>query len=281
MDPTSRLLQTLKEVGTSRGWDASLIDRLHQTFGFDVQPPKLDPVLQIAPESKQFFPALAIDQSIRLKRIETEFTNECEERERDLLGKRKFYDMESLSDGFDQAGPPKKAHQSRGAHVKARPEMHANARSGQRHWGSLVQILRQEWEEKRVGIAFPHFQDQIQMCMRSHIKSQHECLLRMLRIAALEDAIRPLPFIQNEKESFLGWTGFQINPVKSENFQKRITNMFERSTKQNTINNAFRRAGLVPDQCWSHAWCGLATFQYQPDKRAVYHRSNQDSNAAG
>eukprot|EP00961_Rhodomonas_salina_P219696 2969355-Rhodomonas_salina.1 len=100
--------------------------------------------------------------------------------------------------------------------------MHATARSGQRHWGSLVQILRQEWEDKRVGEAFPHFQDQIRMCTRSHIKSQHECLLRMLQIAALDGIIIPLRFIENEKESFLGWTGFQINPHKSTDFQTKI-----------------------------------------------------------
>mmetsp|Transcript_2338 Transcript_2338/g.5443 ORF Transcript_2338/g.5443 Transcript_2338/m.5443 type:complete len:332 (-) Transcript_2338:577-1572(-) len=205
---------------------------------------------------------------------------ELERKNSELSLKRKNSDdMESSSDENGDGPPKKKQHQSRGAHVKERPEMHATARSGQRHWGSLVQILRQEWEDKRVGEAFPHFQDQIRMCTRSHIKSQHECLLRMLQIAALDGIIIPLRFIENEKESFLGWTGFQINPHKSTDFQTKIASMFETSTKQNTINNAFRRAGLVPDQCWGRAWRGLATFQYKPDKRAVYNRSTQDINA--
>mmetsp|Transcript_43751 Transcript_43751/g.102961 ORF Transcript_43751/g.102961 Transcript_43751/m.102961 type:complete len:475 (-) Transcript_43751:320-1744(-) len=175
--------------------------------------------------------------------------------------------------GSARVSPTKK---SRGSHVKERPEMHATARSGQRHWAVKCQDLRAEWTNKRIDAAFPLFEDQVRMCARSHIKSQHECLLRMLQITAIEGLISPAQFASDEAQSFLGWTGFTVIPERSEEFRARVEGLFEAkdSIKNNTVNNAFRRAGLVPE-CWTSAWRGHAAFHYRPQKRAVYtHRSS-------
>eukprot|EP00286_Rhodomonas_abbreviata_P019603 CAMPEP_0181306076 /NCGR_PEP_ID=MMETSP1101-20121128/10093_1 /TAXON_ID=46948 /ORGANISM="Rhodomonas abbreviata, Strain Caron Lab Isolate" /LENGTH=427 /DNA_ID=CAMNT_0023412081 /DNA_START=129 /DNA_END=1412 /DNA_ORIENTATION=- len=160
--------------------------------------------------------------------------------------------------------------QPRGAHVKNRPEMQMTAREGQKHWGTVVQNMRREWQEKRVWEHDEAFREQIQMCTRTHIKSQHECLLRQLQLAVVDGIITAHDFSASEDNSFLGWNGFQIVQGKTDEFRARIEGMFASVPKENTLNNAFRRAGLVPKQCWSEAWGGLAAFFYDGEKRATY-----------
>ncbi len=157
--------------------------------------------------------------------------------------------------------------------MKNRPEMQIKAREGQKHWGAMVQQLRKEWQERKIWEHNAHFREQISMCTRSHIKSQHECLLRQLQIALVDNMITLTPdanFSASEDNSFLGWTGFQIVPGQHEIFRTKIENLFASPPKENTLNNSVRRAGLVPKQCWSEAWSGTAPFKYDGGKRAVY-----------
>mmetsp|Transcript_5375 Transcript_5375/g.12991 ORF Transcript_5375/g.12991 Transcript_5375/m.12991 type:complete len:436 (+) Transcript_5375:29-1336(+) len=158
---------------------------------------------------------------------------------------------------------------TRGAHVKDRPEMQEKAREGQKNWGTKVVQLRKEWQERKM-FENPHFKEQIAMCSRSHIKSQHECVLRQLQLSSADGEIKASDFSSSEDDSFLGWTGFQIVQGKHKNFRDKIEALFAAVPKENTLNNTFRRAGLVPKQCWSEAWSGIAPFQYDGGKRAIY-----------
>eukprot|EP00288_Rhodomonas_lens_P012845 CAMPEP_0177703620 /NCGR_PEP_ID=MMETSP0484_2-20121128/7769_1 /TAXON_ID=354590 /ORGANISM="Rhodomonas lens, Strain RHODO" /LENGTH=349 /DNA_ID=CAMNT_0019214987 /DNA_START=263 /DNA_END=1312 /DNA_ORIENTATION=+ len=160
--------------------------------------------------------------------------------------------------------------QPRGAHVKNRPEMQETAREGQKHWGNMVQDLRKEWQDKKTWEYCESFREQIQMCSRTHIKSQHECLLRQLQMALVDKIITASDFSASEDDSFLGWVGFQIVAEHKDEFRARIEGMFATVPKENTLNNAFRRAGLVPKQCWNEAWKGKAAFFYDGTKRATY-----------
>eukprot|EP00961_Rhodomonas_salina_P202105 2726004-Rhodomonas_salina.1 len=107
------------------------------------------------------------------------------------------------------------------------------------------------------------------MCSRTHIKSQHECLLRQLQMALVDKIITASDFSASEDDSFLGWVGFQIVAEHKDEFRARIEGMFATVPKENTLNNAFRRAGLVPKQCWNEAWKGKAAFFYDGTKRAT------------
>lgn len=158
---------------------------------------------------------------------------------------------------------------SRGAHVRERPEMQRNARDGQKHWGTQVKEMRQLWADKDMS-KHTHFEQQINMCTRLHIKSQHECLLRQLQMAAVEKIIIPSKFLDDEKESFLGWTGFEVAEDHGAEFRKRIEALFASTPSDKTLNNTFRRAGLVPDHSWAEAWNGIGGFVYDREKRAQY-----------
>eukprot|EP00960_Hanusia_phi_P064990 765974-Hanusia_phi.AAC.4 len=52
--------------------------------------------------------------------------------------------------------------------------------------------------------------EQVDLCTRLQIKSQHECILRELQFSATDGLIRALPFSDSQADSFLGWTGFQV-----------------------------------------------------------------------
>jgi len=160
----------------------------------------------------------------------------------------------------------------RGAHVKERPHMQQSARDGQRHWGNKVVELRREWDAKRMWEQNEHFQEQVRACSRLHIKSQHECLLRQLQMALVEGLIQ-LPEGGGfsgcqEDASFLGWTGFEVVGRQGAAFRRRIVDMFAREPNDKTLNNALRRAGLVPRGGWEEAWNGTAAFVFDPRTRA-------------
>mmetsp|Transcript_3257 Transcript_3257/g.6637 ORF Transcript_3257/g.6637 Transcript_3257/m.6637 type:complete len:383 (-) Transcript_3257:178-1326(-) len=161
------------------------------------------------------------------------------------------------------------ANSNRGAHVRDRPEMQQNARDGQKHWGTQVRNMRKQWQEKEM---FKHesFSKQVDMCARMHIKSQHECLLRQLQMAAVEGIIKPAAFAEDERESFLGWTGFSVVHNSGAEFRKRIEDLFASTPSDKTLNNTFRRAGLVPEHSWAEAWSGIGGFVYDRVKRQQY-----------
>ncbi len=106
------------------------------------------------------------------------------------------------------------------------------------------------------------FRAQLDMLSHRHIKSQHECLLRALHIAATHKWIRPHTFSKKDSGTFLGWTGFDVIPARSKEFRALIESMFPAPLLENTLNNAFRRAGLVPDK-WKDAWKGKCSFGYK------------------
>lgn len=159
-----------------------------------------------------------------------------------------------------------------------RQDMQKWARKGQEHWGKQVRQMRQDWQVKKMGEKDPHFADQIAMCTRAHIKSQHECLLRELQAAKVDNLIHSCKFSDTEADSFLGWRSFRITHSRHAEFRKRIESLFATVPLENTLNNVFRRAGLIPDHCpdegrtrsWEEAWRGLSSFVYVCEKRATY-----------
>jgi len=156
----------------------------------------------------------------------------------------------------------KYSHNNRGAHVKGRPEMQETARRGQEHWAREVQELRERWREERCWEADSAFQGQLELLARRHIKSQHECLLRCLHIAAARGMVKPAPYNNGEGKSFLGWTGFSVMPNRAQEFREMVEAMFPTPLLENTLHNTFRRAGLVPGS-WGEAWLGLSPFMYK------------------
>mmetsp|Transcript_13226 Transcript_13226/g.20829 ORF Transcript_13226/g.20829 Transcript_13226/m.20829 type:complete len:166 (-) Transcript_13226:236-733(-) len=142
----------------------------------------------------------------------------------------------------------------RGEHVKGRTEMQETAREGQKHWASKVVELRDEWELKKVGRLNKQYVWQLRMCERLRVKPQRECVLLALQIATVDGQIVPFPF--NDSKHSLGWSGFQVKKEHSEEFRKRITAMFKSDCKSTTINNTFRRSGLVAEGNWERAWRG-------------------------
>mmetsp|Transcript_13631 Transcript_13631/g.21282 ORF Transcript_13631/g.21282 Transcript_13631/m.21282 type:complete len:414 (-) Transcript_13631:153-1394(-) len=172
----------------------------------------------------------------------------------------------------------KKVSATRGAHVKERPEMHERARAGQEHWGKIVQDVRTEWQRSRMWEKDPNYSQQISMCTRRHIKSQHECFLRVFQISKIENVIHECEFSQDEDNSFCGWVSFKVNKNTGRAFRERIANMFPGQSLGNTLNNAFRRAGIIPEanadetkpRSWEDAWNGVCAFKFHGDKRANY-----------
>lgn len=192
--------------------------------------------------------------------------------------KRKFEATEEamvLDYCADQMKRPRKPEggSMRGAHVRERPHMQQTARDGQRHWGEKVVELRSRWTELRMWEQHEEFHNQIKMCTRLHIKSQHECLLRQLQLALVEGLIvvpAELTFSADESQSFLGWTGFAIVPERGAEFRRRIEDMFAHPPQDKTLNNTLRRAGLVPQRGWGEAWSGCGAFVFNQQKRAHY-----------
>lgn len=190
--------------------------------------------------------------------------------------KRKFAEETLVLDYcYDQTKRPKQAGggSKRGAHVRERPQMQQTARDGQRHWGEKVVELRNRWTELRMWEQHDEFHNQIKMCTRLHIKSQHECLLRQLQLALVEGLIvvpQELTFSADDCNSFLGWTGFAIVPERGAEFRRRIEDMFAHPPQDKTLNNTLRRAGLVPQRGWGEAWSGYGAFVFNQEKRAHY-----------
>eukprot|EP00286_Rhodomonas_abbreviata_P007631 CAMPEP_0181326662 /NCGR_PEP_ID=MMETSP1101-20121128/21641_1 /TAXON_ID=46948 /ORGANISM="Rhodomonas abbreviata, Strain Caron Lab Isolate" /LENGTH=339 /DNA_ID=CAMNT_0023435177 /DNA_START=9 /DNA_END=1028 /DNA_ORIENTATION=+ len=158
----------------------------------------------------------------------------------------------------------------RGKHVKERPHMQRDARNGQANWSLKVKELRQQWIEKRMWEHNQEFREQLRMCADTHVKSQHECLLRQLQMALVSGWIKEAPFSSSDKDSFLGWTGFQVVAEHGAEFRRSIEDMFEKPPQVKTLNNSLRRAGLVAKDGWPEAWCGASCFVYDGSKRASY-----------
>jgi len=165
---------------------------------------------------------------------------------------------ESSEESDAEAGPAKKL--KRGEHVKGRTEMQENARSGQRHWAAKVPELRREWEEKEVGRFDPQFGRQLWLCERLRVKPQRECLLLAWQLMAADGVI--VPFAFSDAHNSLGWTGFWVVAERSSEFRARMATVFASDAKSTTINNTFRRAGLVAEGSWDRAWRGLSPFVY-------------------
>jgi len=167
---------------------------------------------------------------------------------------------------------------TRGQHVKDKPEMHQRARAGQEHWGKMVQDIRTEWQRKRMWEKDEHYSQQISMCTRRHIKSQHECFLRLLQMCKIEGIVQECVLSNDEENSFCGWVAFKVNKETGSTFRNKVANMFPGQCLGNTLNNAFRRAGIIPEanadetkpRSWEDAWNGKCAFEFQREKRATY-----------
>eukprot|EP00277_Geminigera_cryophila_P007388 CAMPEP_0179431022 /NCGR_PEP_ID=MMETSP0799-20121207/16007_1 /TAXON_ID=46947 /ORGANISM="Geminigera cryophila, Strain CCMP2564" /LENGTH=188 /DNA_ID=CAMNT_0021207727 /DNA_START=67 /DNA_END=633 /DNA_ORIENTATION=+ len=159
-----------------------------------------------------------------------------------------------------------------GAHVRDRPEMQQKARCGQAHWHETAKMMRLAWQERwDTDPVFRRrdFQEQIDVCSRLQIKSQHECILRVLQISLSDGLLVALPFSLSSSDSFLGWTGFQVSHDRAAEFRERIHSLFPETPQENTVHTAFRRTGLVPDK-WPAAWRGATPFKFKASVRQSY-----------
>jgi len=169
----------------------------------------------------------------------------------------------------------------RGVCTKNNPAMQQQAREGQKHWHEKVGEMRTQWYARGMwGNA--QFLAQVNMCKLENVKSQHECLLLQLQMASTVGLIRAHPFSTSEKDSFLGWTGFEVVAEQGAAFRRTIEEMFAHSPNSNTLNNTMRRAGLFPTskgwQGWEEAWTGASScrrgahswFKFDAKKRAQY-----------
>mmetsp|Transcript_62580 Transcript_62580/g.147173 ORF Transcript_62580/g.147173 Transcript_62580/m.147173 type:complete len:177 (-) Transcript_62580:274-804(-) len=89
------------------------------------------------------------------------------------------------------------------------------------------------------------------------------------QLAAADKLITPLPFSQDTDNSFLGWTGFQVEQERAQEFRRRIEALFPVPLPENTLHTAFRRAGLVPDK-WTSGWLGMSPFRFSLQTRQHY-----------
>eukprot|EP00293_Proteomonas_sulcata_P006385 CAMPEP_0184319240 /NCGR_PEP_ID=MMETSP1049-20130417/107229_1 /TAXON_ID=77928 /ORGANISM="Proteomonas sulcata, Strain CCMP704" /LENGTH=426 /DNA_ID=CAMNT_0026639297 /DNA_START=307 /DNA_END=1587 /DNA_ORIENTATION=+ len=223
------------------------------------------------PTEKQFRRLLSGRISVPVSRTVVEDTRS---ERRSSVGKRRA--SEELAEEEVGAKRSKKAIAQKSAKDKA--DMQKWARKGQEHWGKQVREMRQEWQDREMWKHDSRFADQIAMCTRAHVKSQHECILRELQKAKVEGLIHSCKFSDSEGDSFLGWKSFKIANHRNVEFRKRIEGLFVAVPLENTLNNVFRRAGLLPDHCpeegrtrsWEEAWRGLSSFVYVCEKRAVY-----------
>mmetsp|Transcript_57302 Transcript_57302/g.134558 ORF Transcript_57302/g.134558 Transcript_57302/m.134558 type:complete len:300 (-) Transcript_57302:47-946(-) len=71
---------------------------------------------------------------------------------------------------------------------------------------------------RRIWEHHTQFRQQIAMCKRCHIKSQHECLLRQLQAAYANGLLASATFSENAEDSFLGWVSFKVAPSSQTSF---------------------------------------------------------------
>ena len=155
----------------------------------------------------------------------------------------------------------------RGENVKGNPQMQRTAREGQKHWHEKCQVLRAEAEAAQTSAERPEFHAQRQMCAARNFKCQKESLLLFLQRATQQQLISPLPFVHADDEgaSFVGWTGFRVEPGCGEQFRAGVEGLFPETPKLNTLYHLFRRSGLVPED-WRRAWEGEIPFLWNPSR---------------
>ena len=178
----------------------------------------------------------------------------------------------------------------RGQHVKDKPWMSAKGREGQRVWEDNLARVRQEWMDSGIP-QHPDLQiremllEQIEWCKRRQMKKQKETLLLVLQMCAHRRVIRALPFVHPSSQvyntsapvSFLGWTGFQVNPHSAEAFADELIKLFPKMppdsssrkdlfSSRSAMVEAFRRAGLQPEMPgrWEEAFRGQYNFTFLP-----------------
>jgi hypothetical protein len=153
----------------------------------------------------------------------------------------------------------------RGVSTRKNPQMQKTARDGQKHWHDKVQEMRIQYDLAHTGLVHPQFAEQRFMCTVRNLKCQKESLLMFLQFALQQRLLTPLPFVHpsDEDSSFLGWTGFQINPGCGPRFRAGVESLFPETPKLNTLYHLFRRSGLVPED-WRRAWEGEIPFLWSP-----------------
>jgi len=158
----------------------------------------------------------------------------------------------------------------RGENVKGNPQMQKTARDGQKHWHEKCLLLRAEAEAAQTSAERQEFHEQRQMCAARNFKCQKESLLIFLQRATQQKLITPLPFVHADDEgaSFVGWTGFRVEPGCGEVFRAGVEGLFPEKPKLNTLYHLFRRSGLVPED-WRRAWEGEIPFLWNPNRVSV------------
>jgi len=141
--------------------------------------------------------------------------------------------------------------------------MPKNAREGAQHWNKQVGELRakcKEWKWKE-HLA-EAFDEQARESHRKRYRAQKECLLLRLQLAADDGLVVPA-LGATAAEGFCGWLGFVVAPGEADRFRAELAGMFPEGSKEPTLEQAFRRAGLVPEGSqWHQGWGGGAPFKF-------------------
>lgn len=168
-------------------------------------------------------------------------------------------------------------------HVVDKPEMPQTAREGQHDWQLQRQPLEEEWERRGVG-ENELFKLQIEKCKLA-CKNQKLCLLFVLQLFVVDGVITPSlneSLMDSVEESFLGWTGFSVNPLQSQWFRSRIESLWlgPNPPRETTLNNAFRRCGFVPSSSWDAAIRGHGDAAFTYKKCKEYKKQRAGNKAA-
>ena len=186
-------------------------------------------------------------------------------RRRDILDLDDSLDLDrtsltSAASAKRSRGAPSKS--LRGAHVKNRPDMQQTARDGAAHWAACVRTVRATWGER--AARRPDFVERFggqEAAAHGRIKAKQECLLRFLQLAADDGIVAPAEFGAG---GFFGWSRFIVVAGRGGAFRRGLEGLFPAGFREDTLKEAFRRAGLLPEQFqWEEGWRGGVAFEYR------------------
>ena len=144
--------------------------------------------------------------------------------------------------------------------------MSRTARDGAPHWAHQLRALRTEWERRfQAGQLPEHFSNQLEAAKERRVKSQVECLLRLLHLAAADGAVIDAELPPGSSPAWFGWTGFWATP--GGRWRTMVEQLMPPGFNEETLRATFRRAGLAPrgwhvrrSWNWQGAWEGKEAF---------------------
>ncbi|EKX45612.1 hypothetical protein GUITHDRAFT_108487 [Guillardia theta CCMP2712] len=128
------------------------------------------------------------------------------------------------------------------------------------------------------------FEQQLAECRSQGRRNQKQGFLMRLHISMVEGWVEPLEIVDpKDKASFFGWKGFTVIPRHSENFKKRILQLFldekaggNAKVPKQTVHNMFRNTKLIPKRGgWDLAFKGETSFKFK--KRTNPSRENESN----